>query len=129
MRRYAEKLIESPWLVLWLIVLMVAVMASGCATSYRPKNTGPTAFSFVLTPEQCTTLKAERRKYHATQEASTYAAGAGLVCTGLMLGFTDSKTATGICTGVGGVAEGVSIFTGTQVADLDAELADGGCGR
>lgn len=120
---------ESAWWLLFVCLVSLAVALSGCATTYRPKVTGPDALSFSLTPEQCDNLKHERRKYHATQEASTYAAGAGLVCTGLALGFTDSKTATAICTGVGGVAEGVSIFTGTQVSDLDAELADGGCGR
>lgn len=112
-------------------MLIAALLTAGCATSYRQQASaglvGP--FAFSLTPWQCATLKAERRKYHATQEASTYAVGAGLVCTGLVLGFTDSKTATAVCTGVGGAAQGVSLFTSTQVADLDQELKDGGCER
>lgn len=38
MRRYAEQIIESPWLCLWLIILLVWVMASGCATG--PQRAG-----------------------------------------------------------------------------------------
>lgn len=112
-----------------LVLLLAAGLSSqGCATTYRGAL-GGTAFQPGYTPEQCAMLKAELRKYAATQEVSTYATGAGLACTGLVLGFTDSKTAAAVCTGVGAAAEGVGVFAASQAKALEEELALGGCPR
>jgi hypothetical protein len=70
MRRYAENIIESPWLCFWLIVLLVAIMASGCAP-IRPAT---------YTPEACYNLKHEARK------AGTWQVGASSVALGLGAG-------------------------------------------
>lgn len=38
MRRRVETALESPWLCAWLLVLLIAIMASGCATG--PQRSG-----------------------------------------------------------------------------------------
>lgn len=110
-------------------ILIAAILASGCATAYRPAHAAPGAFSFTLTPEQCLTLKKERRQYRATEQASVYMAGAGAVLTGIALAFTSEKAAPAVATGVTLASGAVGAFTGSQVESLDQELADGGCGR
>jgi hypothetical protein len=127
MRRYAERVLKSPWLVFWCIVLMVAVMASGCATTYRPTTTGPTAFAFVLTPEQCLVLKRERRTYRATEQTAGYLAGAGALVSVIALGFVDAKAVPVVASSVGLLAGGTLAFTGSQVESLDAEIELGSC--
>lgn len=106
----------------------VGLLNQGCATTYKGAL-GGTAFAPGYTSEQCAVLKKERRTYEATREASSYVAGAGLACGLFTVALTDSKTATGICAGVGAAAEGTSIFTASQVRSLDEELAQGGCSR
>lgn len=111
------------------VLLLAGTLLQGCATSYRPRDTGPTAFSFQLSPEQCAQLKKERRGYRATERTSVYVAGAGALVSALALALSDEKSAPAISTGVSLAAGGVGAFTSSQVSDLDQELADGGCGR
>jgi hypothetical protein len=109
--------------------LILGLLLSGCATSYRPAVTGPTAFSFQLTPEQCAQMQKERRTYRATGKTSLLVAGSGAVLTGVALAFTDAKVAPAVSTGLTLAASGVGTFVDSQASDLDEELADGGCGR
>lgn len=108
---------------------LVVLFASGCATTYRPTPTGPTAFDFVLTTEQCLALKKERRAYRATEQTAGYVAGAGALVSVIALGFVDADAVPVVASSVGLVAGGTLAFTGSQVESLDAELAAGGCGR
>lgn len=110
-------------------ILLAALLSTGCATTYRPAHAAPGAFTFTLTPDQCLTLKKERRGYRATEQTSVYMAGAGAVLTGVALAFTDEKTAPAIATSATLVSGAVGAFTGSQVESLDAELAAGGCER
>lgn len=112
-----------------IVALALVVMASGCATTYRPAPTGPTAFDFVLTPEQCLALNKERRTYRATEQTAGYVAGAGALVSVIALGFVDADAVPVVASSVGLVAGGTLAFTGSQVESLDAELAAGGCER
>jgi hypothetical protein len=109
--------------------MMVALMASGCATTYRPTNLQPGVFSFTLTPEQCLTLSKERRTYRATEKTAGYVAGAGALVSVLALGFVDAKAVPAFASGVSMLAGGTLAFTGPQIQGLDDELRDGGCSR
>lgn len=109
------------------LILIAALWSTACATSYRPKDTGPSAFAFTLTPEQCAQLRTEARAYRATERTGEYVAGAGAVLTGVLLAAVDAKKAPAIASGVTLAASGVSVFTASQVTDLEAELEAGGC--
>jgi hypothetical protein len=106
---------------------LILCLATGCATSYRPKVTGPEPFSFALTPEQCAHLTKEKRTYHATQQTASYVSGAGAALTGVFLGLLDAKVAPAVSAGATLAASGVSVFSGSQVSDLDEEFQQGQC--
>ncbi len=117
-------------------VVFLALFFTGCATSFRPsplegvKLTGPTAFSFGLSPEQCLVLKKERRTYRATEQTSTYVAGAGAVLTGIFIfALKDNTAAQAATSGATLLASGTSVFAGSQVESIDGELTEGGCTR
>lgn len=110
-------------------LLLSTLLLSGCATTYRGAQTGPSAFAFTLSPEQCEQLKRERRTYRATEKTALYVGGAGAVITGVALAFTDKRTAPALSTGAVLLAGGVGMFSGSQVSDLDEELAAAGCSR
>lgn len=113
---------------LWRLAL-VALFASGCATTYRPTVTGPDAFAFTPTPEQCAQLLKERRTYRATEKTATYVSGAGALLSVLFLGLVQEKAAPAASAGATLLASGVSVFAGSQVESLESELRDGGCSR
>lgn len=110
-----------------------ALVSTACATSYRskapPSPQGFTAFSFTLTPEQCAQLKRERRTYRAVESTSVYVGGAGALVSVLALALADGEVAPAVSAGVSLAAGAAGAFTSTQVSDLDAELAEGGCAR
>lgn len=112
-----------------LVVGLIALLFTGCATSYRPKVTGPLPFAFTPTPEQCAQLLKERRTYRATEKTAGYVAGAGALVSVLALGFVDAKAVPAVASGVSLLAGGTLTFTGSQVESLDEELRDGGCSR
>jgi hypothetical protein len=116
-----------------LIALGFILSLSGCATSFRPKETPSPAlspFAFTLTPEQCERLRAERRNYRAVERTSSYVSGAGALVTTTLLAIPalrDEQAVQGAAAGVGLLAGGVMVFSGTQVDDLAKEIEDGGC--
>ena len=118
---------EGPWLGLWLVVLMIAVLAQGCATSYKPKVTGPLPFAFTPTEEQCAQLLKERRTYRATEKTATYVSTAGALLSVLFLGLVDEKAAPAASAGATLLASGVSVFAGSQVQSLEEEIDLGSC--
>lgn len=83
----------------------------------------------TLSPEQCTQLQKERRTYRATEKTAGYVSGASAVLTGIFLAFMDAKAAPAASAGVTLAASSVSVFAGSQVTDLDDELANGQCSR
>lgn len=111
------------------LCLLACLALSACATSYRGATTGPSAFAFRLSPEQCATLAKERRNYHATEQAALYASGAGSLVSVVALALVGSKVAPAISAGASLAAGGVSAFAQSQVGDLDGELSAGGCPR
>ncbi len=111
------------------LVAVLALSLSGCATHYLPANTGPGPFSFTLSPEQCAELQKEWRTYRATEKTAGYVSGASAVLTGIFLAFLDAKAAPAASAGVTLSASSVSVFAGSQVTDLDDELANGPCSR
>lgn len=112
------------------LLLPLALLAlSGCRTTYQGAVTGPSAFAFQLSPEQCDTLKRERRTYRASGDVSLYVSGAGTLVSALALALTDSKVAPAVSSGVSLAAGGVGVFSESQVSSLDEELAAGGCPR
>lgn len=116
------------------VLIILSLLSSACATSFRPPDapavTGFSAFAFRLTPEQCAQLKKERRTYRATEKTAAYVAGAGAVLTGIFIfALKDEEGAQAAGAGATLASTGVSVFTGSQVTDLDEELAAGGCQR
>jgi hypothetical protein len=111
------------------LVAVLALSLSACATHYLPTNTGPGPFSFALTPEQCAELQKERRTYRATEKTAGYVSGASAALTGIFLAFLDAKAAPAASAGATLAASSVSVFAGSQVTDLDDELASGQCAR
>lgn len=116
-----------------LIVLSFILSLSGCATSFRPVEAPSPAvgpFAFTLTPEQCEKLRAEKRDYRAVEKTSSYVSGAGALVTTALIAIPalrDEQAAQGAAAGVGLLAGGVTVFSGTQVDDLAKEIKDGGC--
>lgn len=106
-------------------IFSVALLLSGCATTYRTPAPAVSAFTFTLSPAQCERLKHERRTYRATEATSSYVAGAGAVLTGIFLGVVDAKAAPAISSGATLVASSVGVFAGAQVDGLDEEIAAG----
>jgi hypothetical protein len=114
------------------LLLCVGLMSTGCATSYRPKVTGPEPFSFVLTPEQCTQLKQERRTYHGIHEAAGWTVLSGPLLGALFAAIPalrDEHALQGATAGVALAGGIVERFTQTQMDDIDPELSEGGCSR
>lgn len=112
--------------------LPLCLALTACATSYRGAVTGPSAFSFALSPEQCLQLQKERRTYRATQDTSIYVGGAGALVTATLLAIPalrDQQAAQGAAAGVSLAAGAVGAFTASQVSGLDDELAAGECPR
>lgn len=107
--------------------LLLLLMLSGCATSYTPKVTGPLPFAFTPTPEQCAQLLKERRTYRATEQTATYVSGATALLSVLFLGLLEERVVPAATSGATLLASGVSVFAGSQVESLEAEIADGGC--
>jgi hypothetical protein len=122
-----QKLIRCPLPFLWIVVLMVAVMTQGCATSYKPKVTGPLPFAFTPTPEQCAHLLKERRTYRATEKTATYVSTATALLSVLFLGLVEEKAAPAASAGATLLASGASVFAGSQVESLEAEIEMGSC--
>lgn len=112
-----------------LSLCLAVVSLSACATSYRGAVTGPSAFTFQLTTEQCQQLSKERRTYDAAGDVSLFVSGAGALVSALALALTDTKTAPAVSSGVSLLAGGVGAFSESQVGGLDQELAAGGCPR
>lgn len=114
-------------------MLPLCLCLTACATTYqRPADLGPNAMSFTLTPEQCAQFAHERRSYHATESATLYVGGAGGLVALIFAAVPAFRTATaaqGAAAGVSLAAGAVGAFTSSQVNDLDAELALGGCSR
>lgn len=114
------------------LLVIPFIFATGCATTYRPALSAPGAFTFTLTPEQCATLRTERRAYHATQETALYVSSAGALVTTAFLAvpsLREERVVQGLGAGTGLLAGGVGAFTNAQVSSLDEELALGGCQR
>lgn len=107
------------------IVLMLAL--SGCATSYKPKVTGPLPFAFTPSPEQCAQLLKEKRTYRATEKTATYVSGATALLSVLFLGLVDEKAAPAVSAGATLLASGVGVFAGSQVQSLEEEIDLGSC--
>ncbi len=107
------------------IVLLLAL--SGCATSYKPKVTGPLPFAFTPTEEQCAQLLKERRTYRATEKTATYVSTAGALLSVLFLGLVEEKAAPAASAGATLLASGVSVFAGSQVQSLEEEIKLGSC--
>jgi hypothetical protein len=118
---------KTPLLCMWLVVLMVAVMAQGCATSYRPKVTGPLPFAFTPTEEQCAHLLKERRTYRATEKTATYVSTATALLSVVFLGLVEEKAAPAASAGATLLASGASVFAGSQVESLEEEIELGSC--
>lgn len=116
-----------PLLCMWLVVLMVAVLAQGCATTYRPRVTGTEPFVFTPTPEQCAQLLKERRTYRATEKTATYVSTAGALLSMLALGLFDEKAAPAASAGATLAASSVAVFAGSQVESIDEEIQLGQC--
>lgn len=114
-----------------LIITAFILAFSGCATSFRQNPTPALApFEFTLTPEQCEKLRAERRNYRAAEKTATYISGAGALVTTALLAIPslrDEQVAQGAAAGVALVSGGVTVFSGTQVDELEREIEDGGC--
>jgi hypothetical protein len=108
---------------------LVALFASGCATTMRPDPAYEGPFAFALTQEQCDKLSKERRTYRATEKTASYVAGAGALVSVIALGVVDAKAVPAVASGVSLLAGGTLAFSGSQVESLDSELRDGGCGR
>ena len=108
---------------------LLALSLSACATHYPPADTGPGPFIFTLSSEQCAKLQKERRTYRATEKTAGYVSGASAVLTGIFLAFLDAKAAPAATAGATLAASSVSVFAGSQVTDLDDELANGQCSR
>lgn len=107
----------------------LAVISSGCATSFKP-SPALSPFAFTLTPEQCERLRAEKRDYRAVEKTASYVSGAGALVTTALLAIPalrDEQAAQGAAAGVGLLAGGVAVFSGTQVDELEREIEDGGC--
>lgn len=111
----------------FLAMLLIVVMAQGCATSYKPKVTGPLPFAFTPTPEQCAQLLKERRTYRATEKTATYVSTAGALLSVLFLGLVDEKAAPAASAGATLLASGVSVFAGSQVESLEEDVELGSC--
>jgi hypothetical protein len=109
----------------WLLIM--SILLAGCATSYTPKVTGPLPFAFTPTPEQCAQLLKERRAYRATEKTATYVSTATALLSVLFLGLVDEKAAPAASAGATLLASGVSVFAGSQVEGLEAELELGAC--
>jgi hypothetical protein len=107
--------------------LLILILLSGCATSYKPKVTGPLPFAFTPTPEQCAQLLKERRTYRATEKTATYVSGATALLSMLFLGLVEEKAAPAASAGATLLASGVSVFAGSQVESLEAEIDLGSC--
>lgn len=113
-----------------ILAASMLVLSTGCATSYRPADTGPSAFAFTLTPEQCEHLRSEARGYRSTEKTGEYVGtSTALVGAALLLipATRNATTAQGAAALVGLVAGGTSVFTASQVTDLEAEIEAGGC--
>lgn len=108
-----------------VIVLMLAL--SGCATSYKPKVTGPLPFAFTPSPEQCAQLLKERRTYRATEKTATYVSTATALLSVVFLGLVEEKAAPAASAGATLLASGVSVFAGSQVQSLEEEIELGSC--
>src|SRR6478609_11286654 len=106
-------------------LLLLTMLLSACATSYRPKATGAEPFAFVLTPEQCEHLRTEQRDYRAANKASTYvststaAVGAALL---LIPALRDERAVQGATAIVGLIVGGTSVFTASQADALAEEI-------
>lgn len=118
---------KTPLLCMWLVVAMVAVMAQGCATSYKPTVTGPGPFSYAPTPEQCARLLKEKRTYRATEKTATYVSGATALLSIIFLGVLEERAAPAASAGATLLASGVSVFAGSQVESLEEEIGLGSC--
>jgi hypothetical protein len=111
------------------LVAVLALSLCACATHHLPATTGPGPFSYTLSPELCAKLQQERRTYRAAEKTAGYVSGAGAVLTGIFLALLDAKAAPAASAGATLAASGVSVFAGSQVTDLDDELAGGLCSR
>lgn len=109
----------------WL--MLMALLLGGCATTYKPKVTGPLPFAFTPTPEQCAQLLKERRTYRATEKTATYVSGATALLSVLFLGLVEEKAVPAVSAGATLLASGVSVFAGSQVESLEAEIELGSC--
>jgi hypothetical protein len=113
--------------MVWAVMLALAAGAQGCATSYKPKVTGPLPFAFTPTEEQCAQLLKERRTYRATEKTATYVSTAGALLSVLFLGLVEEKAAPAASAGATLLASGVSVFAGSQVQSLEEEIELGSC--
>jgi hypothetical protein len=109
------------------VFALVVLFATGCATTYKPTVTGPGAFAYLPTPEQCAQLLKERRTYRATEKTATYVSGATALLSVLFLGLVQEKAAPAASAGATLLASGVSVFAGSQVESLDDEIELGSC--
>lgn len=109
------------------LLVVLGVLFSGCATTYRPKVTGPEPFAFTPTPEQCAQMLKERRTYRATEKTATYVGGATALLSVLFLGLVEEKAAPAASAGATLLASGVSVFAGSQVESLEEEIDLGSC--
>lgn len=110
--------------------LLILALLSGCATTYRPKVTGPEPLVFTLTPEQCERLRKERRDYRATERTATWVSGSGALVTTAFLAIPALRgehAVQGASAGVALLSGAVAIFTGSQVESLEEEIALGMC--
>jgi hypothetical protein len=110
--------------------LLVLALLSGCATSYKPKVTGPLPFVFRLTPEQCDRLRKEKRDYRATERTATWVSGSGALVTTAFLAIPALRgehAGQGASAGVALLSGAVAIFTGSQVESLEEEIDLGSC--
>lgn len=109
------------------LVPVLLLVLSGCATTYKPKVTGPLPFAFTPTPEQCATLLKERRTYRATEKTATYVSGATALLSVLFLGLVEEKAVPAASAGATLLASGVSVFADSQVESLEGEIELGSC--
>jgi hypothetical protein len=112
------------------IVLALTLCLSGCATTYRPKVTGPEPLVFTPTPEQCERLRKERRDYRATERTATWVSGSGALVTTAFLAvpaLRGEHAVQGASAGVALLSGAVAIFTGSQVESLEEEIDLGMC--
>lgn len=112
---------------IWAVLLALAAGCSGCATSYKPKVTGPLPFAFTPSPEQCAQLLKEKRTYRATEKTATYVSTATALLSVVFLGVLEEKTAPAASAGATLLASGVSVFSGSQVESLEEEIDLGSC--